>query len=329
VFTRPDDLSDAQLIDVLGTSWGLRVDDLEYQAVGFGSHHWRATANGERWFVTVDDLEVKRRHDGEPLDVPLQRLSASLGTAWSLRQAGMDFVVAPVRTTAGAMVEAVGSRFAVALYPYIEGATYGWGSYPTRAERLAVLDELAQLHAATPIARPTAFIDDFEIAHRDQLVAALADLDRPWATGPFGEPARALVDLHAEAIREALRGRDRLAATAASQPGRMVITHGEPHRANTIVTPNGVVLIDWDTALISPPERDLWSFISEDQSIVEDYEARTGNAPRDGLLELYSLSWDIAEISVYVGEFRRTHDETEDTRLAWASLQRHLDPARW
>ena len=51
--------------------WGLDVVTLDYAAVGFGSHHWRAvSAFGDR-FVTVDDL-VARRHD---------RLLAALRTA--------------------------------------------------------------------------------------------------------------------------------------------------------------------------------------------------------------------------------------------------------
>jgi aminoglycoside phosphotransferase (APT) family kinase protein len=172
-----------------------------------------------------------------PLDVPLQRLSASLNTAWALREAGMDFVVAPVRTSAGAIVEPAGARFAAALYPFVE---------------------------------------------RD---------DR--------------------------------------RPERMIVTHGEPHRANTIITADGVALIDWDTALIAPPERDLWTLIAEDPSIVEEYEARTGTTPRPELVELYALSWDIAEISIYVAGFRQPHRDTEDTRLAWTALEHHLDPARW
>ena len=81
--------------------------------------------------------------------------------------------------------------------------------------------------------------------------------------------------------------------------------------------------------LIAPPERDLWALASEDSSIVEDYEARTGTRPRDEIIELYRLSWDITEISIYVGEFRRSHQESQDTRVAWASLRTCLDPPRW
>src|SRR5207344_646774 len=47
VFTKPDDLSESHLIELLGAAWELRVDDIEYVPVGFGSHHWQATSDGK------------------------------------------------------------------------------------------------------------------------------------------------------------------------------------------------------------------------------------------------------------------------------------------
>ena len=58
MFTRPDGLSDEAVAAAVTDEWGLRVDAVEHMAVGFGSYHWRADGAGERWFVTVDDLEV-------------------------------------------------------------------------------------------------------------------------------------------------------------------------------------------------------------------------------------------------------------------------------
>ena len=46
-------------------------------------------------------------------------------------------------------------------------------------------------------------------------------------------------------------------------------------------------------------------------------------------IALYRRWWDLCEISLFVAEFIQPHEETEDTRVAWAGLQRFLDPARW
>ena len=109
----------------------------------------------------------------------------------------------------------------------------------------------------------------------------------------------------------------------------MVITHGEPHRGNTINTADGVVLIDWDTALLAPPERDLWMLVGEDAQTAADYTERTGVVLDDSAMRLYRLWWDLCEISLFTAEFRAPHEDTEDTRVAWAALARFLDPARW
>ena len=279
VFTRPDDLRDSRVADALAGAWRLRVDKIDYAPVGFGSHHWWVTADEQRWFVTVDDLEVRRRHLGEALTEPLKRLSAALSTARSLRDGGMTFVVAPLPTDRGRIVHSLEERFAVAVYPHVEGETHQWGPYPTRAERLAVLGLVAAVHGAPEVIRRAALVDDLALPCRDQLEAALADLAEPWVSGPFAEPARALLDLHADAVRQALDRYDRLALAIAAQPERMVLTHGEPHRGNTIDTADGVVLIDWDTALVAPPERDLWALAEQDAEILHQYAERTGVTP--------------------------------------------------
>jgi len=128
-------------------------------------------------------------------------------------------------------------------------------------------------------ARRAALVDDFAIPSRDELIVALADLAGRWDSGPFGEPARLLLARHATSVQRVLEHYDRLVAAANGRPERMVLTHGEPHRGNTITTDDGFVLIDWDTALIAPPERDLWAFADEDRQVLDDYTARTGVTP--------------------------------------------------
>ena len=329
VFTRPEDLADSRVVDALLSGWGMCVDEIAYAPVGFGSHHWRVSAGLERWFVTADDLDAKRRDRAETFDEAHRRLSAALSTARLLRDGGMRFVIAPVRTVSGRVVHIVDGRFAIALYPDVDGESYPWEPYPTRADRVAVVDLIAAIHRAPPSTRAAALTDDFAIPCRAELVAALVDRLDPWRGGPFAEPARCLLDRHGDAVQRMLERYDGLATVVASEPERMVLTHGEPHRGNTIGTANGVVLVDWDTALIAPPERDLWSLVDEDPSMIDYYLATTGVTLDGSALELYRRWWDLTEISMFIGDFRRAHRETEDTRVAWAGLTRYLDPTRW
>ena len=125
--------------------------------------------------------------------------------------------------------------------------------------------------------------------------------------GPYARPAARLIQEHAAPIRRLLARYDRLVTAARTQPARTVLTHGEPHPGNTMLTAGGWVLIDWDTALAAPPERDLWSLDPGDGSILDAYASLTGVTPRAPLLDLYRLRWDIADIAVDVSRFRRPH----------------------
>ena len=110
----------------------------------------------------------------------------------------------------------------------------------------------------------------------------------------------------------------------------MVITHGEPHAANVLQTPDGFIFVDWESVLLAPPERDLWHLAEHDPSLLDAYSRATGiDIDRDALA-LYRMWYDLAEISGYVSLFRDPHADTADAAESWRNLQHFLRPAeRW
>ena len=339
MFTRPVDLSDSQVAEALLALWGITTEELEYAPVGFGSYHWRCVATkvdavggdgvSGRWFVTVDDLRVKLRDSGDSVDDARQRLTEALNATRALYRSGLHFVVAPQPTTAGEVIGSIGARFAIALYPYIEGETWEWGPFDTRTARTAVVDRLVAIHSANPLATARPPTDDFSIPLRSALMTALDDPHLSWGPGPYAERARELLRRHAGPLRDALRQYDVLAASVAARPDRFVVTHGEPHRANTIGTASGIYLIDWDTTLFAPPERDLWAMIAEDPGMSTYYTDLAGIELDPAALGLFRLWWDLCEVSLFINDFRRPHVASADTRVGWSGLRRHLNPARW
>ena len=326
---RPAGVSDPDVVEALRRSWGLAIDGIQYAPVGFGSYHWWVTTGSDRWFVTVDDLVVRRRDPDEPDGESLGRLSAALSTARALCDAGSPHVVPPRATTTGHIVEALGDRFVVSVYPYVDGESQSFGSYRSRDDRLAVLELLTAVHAATESVRGVALDDDFVIPGRRQLLDTLVDRDAQFGHGPFGEPARVALMTHADALVAAFARYDRLVTVVREQTGRMVLTHGEPHPGNIIETVDGLVLIDWDTALIAPPERDLWAMFDEDPGIGDEYTARTGSIVDRDALDVYRLWWDLSEIAFFVAGFRQAHADTADTRIAFDVLTQTLEDRRW
>ena len=313
--TQPQDLDEEHLLRALG-EWGIGATSVEYAPVGFGDHHWIAVGGaGEKWFVTVADLELK---GGQDAHAALRSLRGAMDTAVALRdERHLDFVVAPLRAVGGATVRRLGDRYALSVFPFLD-VTPGDGERAwTASERGGVLELLATLHRQAPPA--SAPVLDLGLSTRGLLLRAL-DGGIRWAHGPFTEPARALLSAHAPAIRRQVKVFDRLVEEVGRRGGAPVLTHGEPHPGNLLGHEGRHLLVDWDTAGLAPPERDLWS-VAEGPEDLERYTETAGRAVDASALTLYRLRWDLEELSGYVGWFRAPHDRTPDTELAWQDLR--------
>ncbi|HEY0932916.1 MAG TPA: aminoglycoside phosphotransferase family protein [Trebonia sp.] len=343
----PQDLEETALAAALADGWGLRAASMSYLAVGWGSHHWDvAGGDGTRWFVSVDELENKRASASESLADGFGRLRDSLRSAVALRAAGQDFVVAPVPSGGGPAAPSggesagraggepavrFGGRFAVAVYPFTEGQSFGWDEWAAGL-RPAVLGLVTRVHLAPEQARRPARSEDFGVPFLE-LVRAALDGWQPAECGPYTLAVTRLLREYAVPLGRWLDRYDALVAGAREQPGRNVLTHGEPHPGNVMLTSDGWRLIDWDTVLVAPPERDLWSIAAagaDDPAgagnldgageVLEAYAAATGVTPRAGLLELYRLKWDIADLAYDTGRFLRPHQEGADEVQSWELL---------
>lgn len=130
MLTAPSDLYESALTPALRDGWKIDVGSMSYLLVGWGSHHWDVHDRaGMQWFVTVDELENKRVSSDESVADGFARLRASLRTAVALRNAGCEFVVAPAPARDGEPAVRVGERFAVAVYPFVDGRSGQWGEW--------------------------------------------------------------------------------------------------------------------------------------------------------------------------------------------------------
>jgi hypothetical protein len=330
VFTEPNDLPDIAVAGALQDLWGFTAASLEYQRVGFGSHHWLAMdRTGRRLYATADDLYAKRRTAHETTDDAFDHLCHAFGTALALRgEAGLNFVVAPLLTATGRVVARLSERYSLLIHPYVIGTAAGEdGEFTNNGDRQAVVDMLIQIHRAH-VGQP--HVDDFVVPHLDTLRAMIRHTSDAWCSGPYAQRAQELLWTHTKDLSVLIAAYHSLARKVGSQPERMVITHGEPHASNVIVTADGLVLVDWDTTLVAPPERDLWDLAGDDASLLDYYAAATGTGIDDGALSLYRLWYDLAEVGSYLRLFQAPHEDTADTRESWKELQHFLRPAeRW
>ncbi len=279
----PNGFTDEDLVKALAEHWGVAARSVTYQAVGFGSHHWSVD---DRWFATVDESP------------DFARLSAALRCA-----ADVPVAIAPIPTRLGEPLARAG-MFAVAIYPFVIGKYYHFSLFHDEAHRRAALDMIVVVHRTPP---NHAFTEDF----------ATPELSTVGDAGPYSRPAAELLARYAPAV-DRLRTRYETLAAKADR-SRMVLTHGEPHAGNTMLTPAGWRLIDWDTALVAPPERDLWHL--ESPEILATYEEATGVRPDPDLLEMYRIRWDLTDLAEVTHAFSRPHTGDANDKENWAILQ--------
>jgi hypothetical protein len=74
----------------------------------------------------------------------------------------------------------------------------------------------------------------------------------------------------------------------------LMITPGEPHAGNVMRADGVTYLIDWDTAALALPERDLWLLHDHGNAeVLRLYEDRTGHIVDTGALAFYRLRWRV------------------------------------
>jgi spectinomycin phosphotransferase len=330
VFTRPDDLTDGQILAELAASWNFAAETLSYLPVGFGGHHWRATdAAGRQLFLTAHDLPQMLHSRLDTAQAAFSRLETAFACALSLRRdAKLEYVIAPVPTVGGTVVRRLSGRYSLAVCPYLSDCEPGHAGEFLAADRPAVVRLLTDLHRATPALPPQRC--DFELQNADGLQAAIGSTGEPWRTGRYGEQARVLLARHAAGVNALMTAYGELARQARSRPERFVVTHGEPGPWNVLKTPPGFVIVDWDFVQLAPPERDLWELAETDRSVLAAYAEATGTVIDSGALALFRMWYDLSEIAGYTELFRAAHDDTEDAAESWRNLQYFLRPAeRW
>ncbi|GAA1007302.1 hypothetical protein GCM10009551_087280 [Nocardiopsis tropica] len=301
MLTAPPSPSDTEVLAAVRTHWATDAAAAVYLPVGSGAHQWGTDdGSGPVLFATVDaDTELR----------PLAEAAAAYGAAAHLQAAGVRGVVAPVPSSAGtAVVQLDGAGLSVT--PWLRGTTPS--EHEARAHATETAELLRGLHAARGDGVPR-----WRTRVRPGLADAIAEATAgPWRSGPFGEPARRAIRSR---LAEILTWTGRHAALVERALAvEWVPTHGEPHHPNQLRTPAGLVLVDWESLRLAPPERDHLDLPS-------DLHREVGS--RDWAVELFEWEWRLTEIDEYLEWFRRPHSGGPDDEAAFVGLQEELNIA--
>lgn len=318
----PPDLDVALVRDALGDHWRLDVPSLRYAAIGFGGHHWHAVdTTGTPWFVTVDDLDAKPWL-GQGRDDVMAGLERVYAAAASLyRDCGLGFVLSPVAGTDDTVARRLTDRWALSVVPHVEGSAGGFADrFPaTRHEELARM--LAALHDSSPVPDPGP--SDADESDRAAVLDLLDASAEPWVGGPWSESARGWCRDHRDDIRRLLDRHEVLLGHLTDSA--TVVTHGEPHSGNVLVSDGRCLLIDWDTVATAPPERDLWLAAggwsgAYDEDLLQSYQRISGRDLDRDLLDLYRVDWLLSDVASLAGTLRAAHTRAPGTDAVWGFL---------
>jgi spectinomycin phosphotransferase len=289
VLEPPDDVSDDDVLAVVRAHWEPRADAVEHLPVGWGAHHWRVDADGvPLLFATLDPASP--RHTAETLE-------SAYATAAGL---GLDFVWPSLPRTDGGYTVPAGAR-SWSVTRWLPG-------HPPDRSAPDLSGMLARLHAvATPAGAPVwTSVVDADLGDR------LRDLLQQDWTGPLGPAARGLVADHLARVGGWAREHARLLDLA--DPATYVVTHGEPGVHNQWVAGGRTWLLDWETLLLAPRERDLATLVHEGRDVDHD----------PAMVRLFDLEWRLSEIWAFGTWLQGPHTGDADDRTALGGLTEEL-----
>ena len=226
-------------------------------------------------------------------------------------------MICPVPATDGAPAVRIASRYSLAVFPFLDGVPGRWGEPIGDDDRSRLLHMLAELHGVEPVSLGRVATTPIELLWRAELEEILADVNRPWTAGPHSAEARQALAAHLADIRGWVARWEALASGVASGAAPSVVTHGEPHPGNLIRASDRLLLIDWDTVGLAPPERDLWMLDDGSPGRFAAYTAATGHPVDPAAIAVFRLTWTLADISGGAAMFRAEHTTDPETESRW------------
>lgn len=309
------------IIECLAKNFALSVKKLEFLPLGadFNTEVYNAQAkDGTLYFVKL------RKNDFHEMSLLVPNM---------LNQRGIPHIIAPMPTQDGKLWVQE-SKFYVSVYPFIVGrnahdiemSDAHWIEFGKTLKGIHSLKLPTDIAARIPK-------EDFSDQWREQVHRFLNQLSEK--DGDFDDPVSSgLADLLKRKRREVnmlLQRAEQLSATMQSKQANFVLCHADAHAWNIQIQNDGsFYLVDWDTILMAPKERDLMFVASglfgkthtpeqEEALFYKGYGDQTNVDPVG--LAYYRCERIVRDIAEYCGEIFITMNEGRAEGLRQLSLQ--------
>ncbi|HKF94629.1 MAG TPA: aminoglycoside phosphotransferase family protein, partial [Gammaproteobacteria bacterium] len=243
------DLPDEQLTGCLRHHYGLQILQVEFLPLGndMNTAVYRVVDSAAQpYFLKL------RSGDFDEITVAIPHL---------LSQQGMAQVIAPILTSAGRLWARM-DAFAVMLFPFVEGKN-GFEVEVTDHQRIEVGAALKRLHTAqVPEAlRQRLPRETYSPYWRDLVRGFQARAEENAFAEPVAAQLAALLRAKRAIVDQLVVRAEQLAARLRTRSLEYVLCHADIHAANLLIDANGrLFIVDWDTLILAPKERDLMFF---------------------------------------------------------------------
>jgi spectinomycin phosphotransferase len=320
------ELEDEKIIFCLKTEYGLLVTQLAFLPWGLdlNAAAYRVIADGE----TAYFLKLRRETAFDETSVALPCF---------LHAQGISQIIAPLTTQAGQRCGNL-DGFKVILYPFVEGRD-GYEANLSDRQWHDLGAVLRSLHAAR---LPPSLLrclpqEAYPPQWRQSVRNCLGQVESQVGDDPIAAGLAAFLNGKRGEILDLVGRADRLAEALQSRLPDWVVCHSDIHAGNLLVSADGALyLVDWDSPILAPKERDLMSIgggLMGNKRPPEEEEALFyqgyGRTQIDSTaLAYYRYERIIEDIAVYCQQIFSTCQGSEDRERALYYLKSNFLPGQ-
>ncbi|HEY5270465.1 MAG TPA: aminoglycoside phosphotransferase family protein [Anaerolineales bacterium] len=240
------ELKDEKIINCLRDEYGLSVKNISFLPLGadLNTAVYRVVTNDE----TVNFLKLRRGEFDE----------ATVAVPKYLSDLGIKQIIPPLTTQTGQLWASL-APFKVILYPYVEGHN-GFESNLSDQQWIEFGAALKRFHTADIPSAITSSIqrEKFSPRWRDTVKMFLERIDRETFDEPVAVELATFLKTKGNETLELVKRAERFAQILQEQPPEYILCHADIHGWNLLIDTSGALyMVDWDTLIFAPKERDL------------------------------------------------------------------------
>ena len=316
-------LENERIVACLRNVFGLAVETIRFLPLGADANtavYQTTTYNQTPYFVKL------RRGDFDPAAVAVPKF---------LSDAGIKQIIPSLPTKTGQLWANL-DDYKVILYPFIQGHN-GFQLNLSDQQRIEFGTAMKQFHTANVPAALTNTLprEDFSPKWREGVKSILRRIDAEQFKDPLAAELAIFLRTKRAEILELIKRAEQLAQKLKTRLPEFILCHADIHGWNLLIEEDGTLyMVDWDTLIFAPKERDLMfvgcglggnghTLEEEERLFYQGYGQTDRN---ETALAYYRYERIIVDIFEFCTHILGSDDEGEDRKWALATLKTQFRP---